>query len=210
MVVGLALAYSIHRKGRPVSIRWALEPILGEKWVRGWLGDVIDTLAVVGTVAGVATSVGLGVQQVSADLVHLGVFGKPSNVLLVGLIVVITAMAVTSCVSGVGKGIKWLSNANLIMAGLFLVAVLVLGETFLILREFVQNLGGYFGDVVSVSFHTSAFAGAAGQKWHGAWTTFVTFLWFSVLGGQAIYRQMADGKLVGADGTWSRKTCSST
>ena len=238
VVVGLALAYSIHRKGRPVSIRWALEPLLGEKRVHGWLGNAIDTVAVVGTVAGVATSLGLGVQQVSAGLVHVGVFKNPSNLLLVALIVIIMSLAIISAVSGVDKGIKYLSNANLIMAGIFLVAVLVLGETFFILREFVQNLGGYFGDVVSLSFDTSAFSGKDGQAWQNSWTTFywgwwmswapfvgvfiarisrgrtvrefiagvllvptfVTFLWFSVLGGQAIFRQIADKNLVGPDG----------
>lgn len=238
VVVGLALAYSIHRKGRPVSIRWALEPLLGEKRVGGWLGNTIDTVAVVGTVAGVATSLGLGVQQVSAGLVHVGVFKNPSNLLLVGLIVIIMSMAIISAVSGVDKGIKYLSNANLIMAGVFLLAVLVLGETFFILREFVQNLGGYFGDVVTLSFDTSAFSGKDGQVWQSSWTTFywgwwmswapfvgvfiarisrgrtvrefvagvllvptfVTFLWFSVLGGQAIFTQIADKSLVGPDG----------
>ncbi len=239
VVVGLALAYSIHRKGRPVSIRWALEPLIGEKRARGWLGDAIDVTAIVGTVAGVATSLGLGVQQVSAGLVHLGVFDEPSKTLLVGLIIVITLFAITSVVSGVGRGIKWLSNANLVLAGVFLVAVLALGETFFILREFVQNLGGYFSDVLRLSFDTSAFSGNDGQAWQSAWTTFywgwwiswapfvgvfiarisrgrtvrefvagvllvptlVTFLWFSVLGGQAIFRQMSQGDLLEDDGS---------
>ncbi len=239
VVVGLALAYSIHRKGRPVSIRWALEPLLGEKRVRGWLGDVIDVAAIVGTVAGVATSLGLGVQQVSAGLVHLGVFDQPSNLLLVGLIIAITLFAIISVVSGVGRGIKWLSNANLMLAGVFLVSVLVLGETFFILREFVQNLGGYFSDVLKLSFDTSAFSGNDGQAWQSAWTTFywgwwiswapfvgvfiarisrgrtvrefvagvllvptlVTFLWFSVLGGAAIFQQMSRGDLLEDDGS---------
>lgn len=239
VVVGLALAYSIHRKGRPVSIRWALEPVLGEQRVKGWLGDVIDTAAVVGTVAGVATSLGLGVKQVSAGLVHLGVFDEPSNWLLVGLIIIITCFAVTSVVSGVGRGIKWLSNGNLILAGVFLVAVLVLGQTFFILREFVENIGGYFGDVLTLSFNTSAFTGNDGQVWQSSWTTFywgwwiswapfvgvfiarisrgrtvrefvagvllvptlVTFLWFSVLGGQAIYTQLSGASLLEDDGS---------
>ena len=237
-VVGLALAYSIHRKGRPVSIRWALEPLFGEKRVRGAVGNIIDTVAVVGMVFGVATSLGLGVQQVSAGLVHIGVFKNPSNLLLVGLIVVIIGLAIISAVSGVDKGIKILSNTNLVMAGIFMVAVLVLGETFFILREFVQNLGGYFGSVVSMSFDTSAFSGKDGQAWQSSWTTFywgwwiswaplvgifiarisrgrtvrefiagvllvptfVSFMWFAVLGGQAIFRQMTDKGLVGPDG----------
>ncbi len=239
VVVGLAMAYAIHRKGRPVSIRWALEPLFGEERVRGRLGDAVDVAAIVGTVAGVATSLGLGVQQVSAGLVHLGVFDEPSDLLLVGLITAITLLAIVSVVSGLGRGIKWLSNANLVFAGLFLLAVLVLGETFFILREFVQNLGGYFANVLRLSFDTSAFSGADGQAWQSSWTTFywgwwiswapfvgvfiarisrgrtvrefvagvllvptlVTFLWFSVLGGAAIYRQMTTGDLLESDGS---------
>jgi choline/glycine/proline betaine transport protein len=239
VVVGLALAYAIHRRGRPVSIRWALEPLLGERRVRGWMGDAIDVSAIVGTVAGVATSLGLGVQQVSAGLVHLGVFGEPSNVLLVGLIAAITAFATISVVSGVGKGIKWLSNINLALAGVFLVAVLLLGPTLFILREFVQSIGAYLSSVLSLSFDTSAFQGDKGQLWQSYWTTFywgwwiswapfvgvfiarisrgrtvrefvagvllvptlVTFVWFSVMGGSAIYRQMTEGDLLEPDGT---------
>ncbi|MFC6287877.1 BCCT family transporter [Nocardioides sp. GCM10027113] len=239
VVVGLALAYAVHRKGRPVSIRWALEPLIGEERARGWIGDVIDTVAVVGTVAGVATSLGLGVQQVSAGLVHLGVFSEPSDLLLVVLITVITGFAIISVVTGLKKGIKWLSNTNLVLAGVFLLAILLLGETFFLLREFVQNFGGYFRDVLLLSFDTSAFSGNDGQVWQSSWTTFywgwwiswapfvgvfiarisrgrtvrefvagvllvptlVTFLWFSVLGGQAIFRQIEEGDLLEDDGS---------
>ena len=95
MVVGLAMAYAIHRKGRPVSIRWALEPLLGDR-VKGALGDVIDVIAVVGTLFGVATSLGFGVKQVGAGLAYLGVVGEATTGLLVVLVLVITAMATTS------------------------------------------------------------------------------------------------------------------
>lgn len=238
VVLGLALAYAIHRKGRPVSIRWALEPLLGEDRVKGWLGNVIDTIAVLGTVFGVATSLGLGVQQISAGLVHLGFIGSASNTLLVILIVVITAVATGSVVSGVGKGIKWLSNINLVMAAVFVIAVLALGPTLFLLRNFVQSLGEYFVSVIPLTFDTSAFQGSAGVDWQKSWTvfywgwwiswspfvgvfiarisrgrtvrefvagvllvpTFVTFIWFSVLGGSAIFRQMTAGDLVPPDG----------
>nr|WP_241979648.1 BCCT family transporter [Cryobacterium suzukii] len=229
-VVGLSLAYSIHRKGRPVSIRWALEPLLGTRRVKGRLGDVIDVIAIVGTLFGVATSLGLGVQQIAAGLSYLGVVGDVTNTLLVILIVVITIIATASVVSGVGKGIKWLSNINLSMAGLLLVAVLLLGPTMYLLRVLVQSLGGYFQDVVGLTFATSAYTGQGGLDWQGGWTvfywgwwiswapfvgvfiarisrgrtvrqfiagvllvpTFVTFIWFAVMGGSAI-RQAWEG-----------------
>ena len=177
-VVGLSLAYAIHRKGRPVSIRWALEPILGDR-VRGRAGDVIDIIAIVGTVFGVATSLGLGVQQIAAGLVQLGAFGETTDLLLVGLILVITFIAVISVVSGVDKGIKWLSNINLGMAGVFLVAVLLLGPTLFLFREFVQAFGNYLQSVVGLSFDSSAFAGQEGRDWQASWTIFYWGWWMS-------------------------------
>ena len=177
-VVGLALAYSIHRKGRPVSIRWALEPLLGER-VRGRLGDAIDVVAIVGTLFGVATSLGLGVKQIAAGLSHLGVVGDVDNTLLVVLIIVITAIATLSVVSGVGKGIKWLSNINLGMAGLLLIAVLLLGPTLYLLRVLVESIGGYFQNVVGLTFDTGAYTGQAGIDWQGAWTIFYWGWWIS-------------------------------
>ena len=178
-VVGLSLAYSIHRKGRPVSIRWALEPLLGTRRVKGRLGDAIDVIAIVGTLFGVATSLGLGVQQIAAGLSYLGVVGDVTNTLLVVLIVVITIIATASVVSGVGKGIKWLSNINLSMAGLLLLAVLLLGPTMYLLRVLVQSLGGYFQDVVGLTFATSAYTGQAGLDWQGGWTVFYWGWWIS-------------------------------
>ncbi len=239
VVVGLALAYAIHRKGRPVSIRWALEPLLGDR-VKGWVGDVIDTVAIVGTVAGVATSLGLGVQQISSGLVSLGVFAEADNTLWVSLIVVITFIATLSVVSGIGRGIKWLSNTNLVLAAIFVLAIMVLGPTLFILRGFVENIGGYLRDVLPLSFSTSALTGTEGAAWQSSWTIFywgwwmswapfvgvfiarisrgrtvrqfvagvllvptlVTFLWFSVLGGTAIHRQMfGGGGLLEEDGS---------
>lgn len=178
VVVGLALAYAIHRRGRPASIRWALEPVFGDR-VRGWVGDVIDSVAVVGTVAGIATSLGLGVQQISSGLVHLGLFDEVGDTLLVGAIVVITILAIASVVSGVGRGIRWLSNTNLVLAAFFLIALLALGPTLFLLREWIQNIGVYFQNVIPMTFSTNAFSGEAGQIWQGAWTTFYWGWWIS-------------------------------
>lgn len=225
-IVGLAVAWAVHRRRRPVSIRWALEPLLGDR-VRGGLGDAIDVAAVVGTLFGVATSLGLGVLQISAGLGHIGVAstGRTTQVVI---IVVITALATWSVVSGLDRGLKWLSNVNVMLAGVLLVAVLVLGPTLFLLRDFVQSLGFYLSTVIPLTFNVSAFTGAEGEAWQAAWTTFywgwwmswapfvgvfiarisrgrtvrefvagvllvptlVTFLWFSVMGGTAIHRQI--------------------
>ena len=178
VVVGLAMAYAIHRKGRSVSLRWTLEPIFGDR-VKGRLGDVVDVIAVVGTVAGVATSLGLGVQQITAGLASLGVIDEPTNLIRVIVIVAITGAATLSVVSGVGKGIKWLSNANLMLAGVFLVIIIAMGPTLFLFRDTVQNLGNYLAGIVPMSFDTSALTGEDGIKWQGAWTTFYWGWWMS-------------------------------
>ncbi len=178
VIVGLAMAYAIHRRGRSVSLRWTLEPLLGDR-VKGRLGDVIDVIAVVGTVAGVATSLGLGVQQITAGLAHLGLVDEPTDTLRVIVIIAITAVAVASVASGIGRGIKWLSNANLALAGVFLLAIIALGPTLFILRDVVQNIGNYLAGIVPMSFNTSALAGQAGIDWQSAWTTFYWGWWIS-------------------------------
>lgn len=178
-IVGLALAYAIHRRGRPVSIRWALEPIFGER-VKGWIGDLIDVLAVVGTLFGIATSLGLGVKQISTGLVHLGVVGTADNVLLIVLITGITFLATLSVASGVGAGIKWLSNINLSLAGLLLISVLLLGPTVFLFQNFVQALGVYLGNVLSMTFDVGAYQrGGEASTWFSSWTVFYWGWWIS-------------------------------
>ncbi|MBD8584820.1 BCCT family transporter [Frigoribacterium sp. CFBP 8766] len=238
IVVGLGMAYAIHRRGRPVSIRWALEPLLGDRVKGGW-GNLIDVVSVVGTLFGVATSLGLGVLQISAGLSAAGI-AEPTIVVQVVLIAAITGVTIFSLVSGVTKGMKWLSNINIVLAALLLVFVLVSGPTLFLLRDFVQSLGAYLQNVVGLTFTVSAFSGAEGEAWQGSWTTFywgwwmswapfvgifiariskgrtvrefvtgvlvvptiLTFLWFSVMGGAALYREVfGGGGLVSADGS---------
>lgn len=238
VVIGLALAYAIHRRGRPVSIRWALEPILGRR-VRGLWGHAIDVIALVGTLFGVATSLGLGVLQISAGLESIGLV-ESSELLNVGIIIAISALALASVLSGVTKGMKLLSNANLVLAAALVLFVLIVGPTQFLLRDFVQSLGHYLQNVVGLTFNVSAYTGTKGESWQGSWTTFywawwiswspfvgifiarisrgrtvrqfvtgvilvptlITFVWFSVLGGTALYFQLqGKGGLVAADGS---------
>lgn len=177
-VIGLALAFAIHKRGRPVSIRWALEPLFGDK-VKSWPGDVIDILAIFGTVFGIATSLGLGVQQISSGMQAIGVIGGVNNTILVILIVVITFLATLSVVSGVGAGIKWLSNINLSLAGLLMVTMLILGPTVFLLQNFVQSLGVYLANVMNMTFDLSAFQGSAGHDWLSSWTIFYWGWWIA-------------------------------
>ncbi|WGD37254.1 BCCT family transporter [Lysinibacter sp. HNR] len=238
VVIGLALAYAIHRRNRPISIRWTLEPILGKR-VRGAWGNVIDVVALVGTLFGVATSLGLGVIQISAGLESANII-QASDFVNIVIIVIITAGVLFSVLSGVSKGMKWLSNFNLVLAALMVLVILVLGPTQFLLREFVQSVGSYLENFVGLSFNVSAFQGVEGELWQGAWTTFywgwwiswapfvgifiariskgrtvrqfvagviivptvITLLWFSVLGGTALYQQIdGGGGLIGPDNT---------
>jgi choline/glycine/proline betaine transport protein len=244
VVVGLAVAYAVHRKGRPVSIRWALEPLLGKR-VTGLWGDLIDVIAVVGTLFGVATSLGLGASQIGAGLAYLGVVDEATNTVLVALILGITLMALISVVTGIDRGIKWLSSINMGLAGLLMFAVLVLGPTVFLLSDFVQQIGSYLQSFLRLSFNTFSFRGEAGREWLSGWTTYywgwwmswapfvgvfiarisrgrtvrefvlgvllvptlLTFLWFSILGGSALFRELfGDGGLVDEDGAVATNT----
>ena len=238
VVVGLALAYAIHRRGRPISIRWTLEPLLGTR-VRGGWGNAIDVIALVGTVFGVATSLGLGVLQITAGLEKAGVAEANLTTQII-VIVVIVAFTILSLVSGIGRGMKWLSTTNLLLAAALMIFLLIVGPTTFLFRDFVQSMGNYLQGFIGLSFNVSAYAGEAGEQWQAGWTTFywgwwmswapfvgvfiarvskgrtvrefvggvmlvptvLTFLWFSVLGGNAIYRELyGQGGLIAEDGS---------
>ena len=237
IVVGLAIAYTVHRKGRKVSLRWVLEPLFGRR-VRGWLGDVVDVFAIVGTLFGVAASLGFGASQFTSGLEYLNILKSEIWVLL-AVIAIITSLATCSVLSGLDRGIKWLSNANLMLAAVLALAVLLLGQPLFVLREFVQTIGDYLSNFVHLSFRTLPFQGEAGESWLGTWTTYywgwwiswspfvgifiariskgrtvrefvagvlavptlVTFLWFSIMGGTALWQQLhGPGGLISPDG----------
>ncbi|MQA60201.1 MAG: BCCT family transporter [Actinophytocola sp.] len=179
VVVGLAIAYAVHRKGHPISIRWTLKPLLGDR-IHGWIGDIIDIAAIVGTLFGVATSLGLGVLQIGAGLNFLEIVGDDAGKLVyVFLIGGITLIAIFSVVTGVKKGIKWLSNINMGLAGFLLLFVLLTGPVLFIFREFVQSVGLYFQTLLQKSFDTTALQGTEGIDWQNYWTAFYWGWWIS-------------------------------
>lgn len=173
-VVGLALAYFSFRYGLPLTIRSALFPLLGDR-INGPLGHAADVFAVLGTMFGVATSLGLGVLQINAGLAHL--FGVPQStgVHLV-LISIITLCATASVVSGLDAGIKRLSELNIILAVTLMLFILAVGPTIFLLRALVQNTGTYLGEVISKTFTLYAYEP---NSWIGGWTLFYWAWWIA-------------------------------
>lgn len=174
IVVGAALAYFTYRKGLPMSIRYTLTPILGKK-VEGPLGWIVDILAVLGTLFGVATSLGLGVIQINGGLNYL--FGLPTTITVqLSLIAFITFFATISVVTGIKKGIKILSQTNVIIAILFLAFVFLAGPSAKLLDLFVQNLGIYIQGLPNLTFYTAA---RQDNPWMNVWTIFYWGWWIA-------------------------------
>ncbi len=181
VIVGLAVAYSVHVKRRPISLRWTLEPLSSIKKLKGWRGNVVDVIAVVGTLFGVATSLGFGVMQIASGLEIVEITDETSPLALVYLLLIgiITLIATASVVSGVGKGIKWLSNINMGMALALLLFVFVSGASLYFVRQYIEGIGAYLSSFLTLSFNTAATTGPAGVDWQGAWTAFYWGWWIS-------------------------------
>ena len=173
-IVALILAYFCYRHKLPLTLRSALHPIIGDR-IYGWPGHLVDTFAVVGTVFGVATSLGLGASQVNAGLNYL-FSTEVSQINQVLIMVGITALASVSVVTGLDKGIKILSEVNMALAVILLLLIFVLGPTVFLLQAYVQNIGGYLSDIVSNTFNLFAYEK---KSWIGGWTIFYWGWWLA-------------------------------
>ncbi len=174
-LMGMAFGYFAYRFGMPLSIRSALYPLLGRR-IHGAAGDAVDTAALLGTVFGVATSLGIGVVQLNYGLKSL--FGLPENLAVQSaLIVVGVGMAVVSCVSGVDKGIRRLSELNIVLAIGLMLYVLVAGRTSFLLDAIVMNVGDFISSFPGMTLNTFAFE--APQEWMSAWTLFFWAWWIA-------------------------------
>ena len=222
-LVGLALAFFTYNKGLPLTIRSIFYPLLGDR-IHGVFGDIIDVVAVVATLFGLATSLGFGVQQVAAGLNHL--FNIPDTInTQIYLIIGITLAATISVVSGLHSGVRILSELNMRLGLLFLVLLLILGPTLFLLGGFIQNTGAYLQSFLEVGTWVETYSQTDWQNgwtmvywaWWISWSPFVgifiarvsrgrtigefvlgvmlvptllTFLWFSVFGGSALYLEL--------------------
>jgi choline/glycine/proline betaine transport protein len=173
-IVGLGLAFFAYNRGLPLTIRSIFYPLLGEK-IYGFWGNLIDVLSVLATLVGLATSLGLGVQQINAGLNYLFDI-QISTTTQVILIATITGFATLSVMSGLDGGVKRLSQANMIMAGVFMLFLLAVGPTIYILGGFTQNLGYYFRIFPELSLWTETFRET---NWQGSWTVFYWAWWIS-------------------------------
>lgn len=176
-VVGLAIAYGVYRKGRVQLISAAFAPLLGER-ASGGAGKVIDMFAIFATLFGSATSLGLGALQISSGLEIVGDVGPLGNGALVVIITVLTVAFVLSAVSGVAKGIQWLSNINMVLAVGLAAFLFVVGPTVFILNLVPTSLGSYAQDLAMMAARTGA-EGAATEEWLGGWTVFYWAWWLS-------------------------------
>lgn len=173
-VVALILAYFSFRHNLPLTLRSAFHPLIGDK-IYTWRGDIIDSFAVISTIFGVTTSLGFGVMQINSGLNYL--FGiEVSQTVQLFIIIFIICLALLSVCSGLDKGIKRLSQLNMIMAVALLLFVLVAGPSLFLLQALVQNTGAYLSDIVHNTFNLFAY-----QKtdWLGGWTIFYWAWWLS-------------------------------
>jgi choline/carnitine/betaine transport len=177
-VVGLAIAYSTYRCGRGQLVSAVFAPILGHR-ANGWGGKVIDILAIFATLFGTVASLGLGAAQIGSGFVEVGWINEPSKLLLVAIIAVLTAAFVASAVSGVAKGIQWLSNTNMVLAIVLAVFIFVVGPTVFILNVLPTSIGSYLNDITSFSARSGATVDSEGETWLAGWTIFYWAWWVS-------------------------------
>jgi choline/carnitine/betaine transport len=178
-VVGLAIAYGTFRRGRRQLISAAFTPLIGRRRAEGPAGKVIDVLAIFATLFGSAASLGLGALQIGSGVEILGWAGSVGNGVLVAIIAVLTAAFVVSAVSGVARGIQWLSNTNMVLAIVLAGFVFVAGPTVFILNLLPEAIGAYFSDLGEMVGRTEASGGDAMAEWLRGWTVFYWAWWIS-------------------------------
>lgn len=172
--VALVLGYFAYRHQLPLTLRSALYPIIGER-IYKWPGHVVDVFAVTSTIFGVSTSLGFGAAQINAGLSY--VFGIPANTTVqILLMLAVVAIAIVSVTTGLDKGIRRLSETNMILAVALVVFILVLGPTVFLLQAYIQNMGAYVSDIVRNTLNLFAYEKT---DWIGGWTIFYWGWWLA-------------------------------
>jgi len=180
-LTGLVLAYFSFRHGLPLSMRSALYPIIGER-IYGPIGHVVDVFAILGTLFGIATTLGLSVTQINAGINYLWPSIPISINVQIIAIAIITGLAICSVVAGLDKGVKNLSLLNMILAIGLMLFVFLVGPSIFILETFLQNTGSYLNNIIERTFNLQAYSRS---DWIGNWTLFIfgwTIAWSPFVG----------------------------
>lgn len=174
--IGGALAYFTHRLNKATILSSIYEPLVGEKNCKGVLGKIIDSLAVVVTVFGITTSLGLGAMQVAGGLSYqFGLDG--STTVQVAIVIVCTAIFVIAAIIGLDKAIAFCSNINIWVMIILTAIIFIIGNTPFLMNYFVESFGGYIAHLIPESFYTDTFGETNG--WTGAWTVFFWAWWIA-------------------------------
>ena len=178
-IMGLAIAYSTFRLGRKQLLSSAFIPLIGQKAADGPLGKLIDGFAIFATIFGTACSLGLGAMQISSGLEASGFVHDPSNGLIIGIVAVLTLAFLLSAMSGVSKGIQWLSNANMVIAALLAIFVFVFGPTVVQLNLLPTSVGTYLQNFFEMAGRTAESADGEAGDFLSSWTIFYWAWWIS-------------------------------
>ena len=178
-IVGIAMAYGSYRLGRKQVISSAFTSLFGGARVDGPLGKILNIFAIFATLFGTAASLGLGALQIGSGLESNGMIGTVGTSILVGIVAVLTACFVASALSGVSKGIQWLSNINMGLALLLAVIVFIVGPTLFILNVIPSAIADYAGNLAEMASRTEAVGDESMRDWLSSWTVFYWAWWLS-------------------------------
>jgi choline/carnitine/betaine transport len=178
-VVGIAMAYGTYRLGRRQLISAAFTSLFGIRTVEGPVGKVINILAIFATLFGTAASLGLGALQIGSGFTSNGWAGEIGTPVLVAIVAILTACFIASAVSGISRGIQWLSNINMVLAVVLALIVFIAGPTLFILNLIPSAVGDYIRDLAEMSSRTEAVGDEALRTWMSGWTIFYWAWWIS-------------------------------
>ncbi len=178
-IVGLGVAYGTFRLGRSQLFSSMFTPLFGERAVHGAGGKVINILAIIATLFGSACSLGLGAIQIGGGMESSGFLDDVTSPVLVIIIAILTACFVMSAVSGIEKGIQWLSNINMVLAVIIALIVFIGGPTLFILNVIPSAVGSFIGELPDMASRTAATGGQTVSDWLSSWTVFYWAWWIS-------------------------------
>lgn len=176
--MGLVLAYFGFRYNLPLTLRSGLYPLLKER-INGPIGHCVDAFALVGTIAGIATTLGYGALQLAAGLNKVGGWDTSTNAFRIGIIAVVVGLAGLSAVSGLDKGVRRLSEFNLSLSFVLLGFVIIAGPTVYLFQALSENIGGYLSNLVNMSLRTFVYEPTRDEGWFGGWTILYWAWWIS-------------------------------